>query len=223
MEFIIGLIQSYGYIVLFIGTLLEGETVAALAGYMAYQEYLSLPIVMVVAFVGAYLGDQIFFQIGRRRGRSFLARRPGWTDKVEQIYTRVQKHETLVIIGSRFMYGFRAALPVVLGTSSVSTKRFMALNGFGAIVWSIVFPFGGYVFGEAVEVFIGKMKRLELRLFIAALVVLVVLVTMHYFRKRMEPKLVASMGGSSSPESDPLDAIEDVGKSTLLSSEHSSS
>lgn len=206
MAFIIGMIQSYGYIFLFLGTLLEGETVAALAGYMAYEGYLSLPVVIVVSFLGAYAGDQFFFQVGRRRGKEFLARRPGWGLKIEQIYIRLKRHEVLVILGSRFMYGFRAALPVVLGTSSVSTLRFLILNGIGAVIWSLVFPVGGYVFGGAVEAFIGKMKLFELRLFIALVVVVVVILSMKLFRRRfsVRPNIA---GGVSGELVDPLDVL----------------
>ena len=46
---IIALIQSYGYAIVFFFTLLEGETVVALAGFVAYQGYLNIYYVVLVA------------------------------------------------------------------------------------------------------------------------------------------------------------------------------
>ena len=42
METLLLLIQHYGYFFVFIATLFEGETVVALAGFAAFQEYLDL-------------------------------------------------------------------------------------------------------------------------------------------------------------------------------------
>lgn len=70
------LIQQYGYIALFIGTMLEGEVVLIIAGYAAFQGYMSLPIVIVLAFLGSLVSDHTFFSIGRKKGRDFLEGRP---------------------------------------------------------------------------------------------------------------------------------------------------
>ena len=59
------LIDTYGYIAIFIGTLLEGETVLVLGGFAAFRGYLSLPYVILTAFIGSMLGDQFFFYLGR--------------------------------------------------------------------------------------------------------------------------------------------------------------
>jgi membrane protein DedA with SNARE-associated domain len=70
------LIATYSYPALFAGTVLEGEAVLIIAGFLAYRGYLELPYVILVAFLGAFLGDQLFFQIGRRVGAAFLEKRP---------------------------------------------------------------------------------------------------------------------------------------------------
>lgn len=67
------LIQQYGYVVVFVGSVLEGETLLALAGVAAHRGYLSLQWVMAVAAAGAFLGDQLCFLIGRRLGGRALA------------------------------------------------------------------------------------------------------------------------------------------------------
>ena len=58
------LIQTYGYVAILVGTFLEGETVLVLGGLAAHQGYLQLPGVMLAAFAGTLIGDQLFFFLG---------------------------------------------------------------------------------------------------------------------------------------------------------------
>ena len=62
------LIQQYGYAAVFVGSVLEGETMLVLAGLAAHRGYLSLQWVMAVAVAGAFLGDLICFLTGRFLG-----------------------------------------------------------------------------------------------------------------------------------------------------------
>ena len=66
------ILTDYGYLGVFIGTLMEGETVLLLAGFAAHQGYLVLGLVIAVAFVGGTLGDQIAFFLGRRYGNRLI-------------------------------------------------------------------------------------------------------------------------------------------------------
>ena len=161
MDFIVDLIHNYGYYIVFFGTLLEGEVVVALAGFAAFQDDLHLSIVIPIAIVGAVIGDQSFFYFGRFKGRKVLHRHPEWYDRVEKIHVWMSRYQDLLIFGSRFLYGFRAITPMVIGTSKVSGLRYLVLNVLGAIVWAHLFAFGGYIFGSAIERFLGNMKRFE--------------------------------------------------------------
>ena len=69
---------SYGYLAVFLGTLLEGETILLSAGFAANRGLLYWPLVVAVAFAGATLGDQIAFLLGRWQGASLIARFPRW-------------------------------------------------------------------------------------------------------------------------------------------------
>src|SRR5436190_1120650 len=67
-------VAELGYAALFIGTLLEGETVVFLAGLAAHHGYLWFPAVLAVSVVGGFLSDQILFHVGRRYGERVYAR-----------------------------------------------------------------------------------------------------------------------------------------------------
>ena len=63
------LVADHGYLVTFLGALIEGETVLTLAGLAAHRGYLHLPVLIALASLGSCLGDQIYFLIGRRYGK----------------------------------------------------------------------------------------------------------------------------------------------------------
>lgn len=70
------LIATYGYAAVAVGAFMEGEIVLILGGFAAQRGYLSLPWVIVVAFIATFLGDQILFHLGRWKGDAILALRP---------------------------------------------------------------------------------------------------------------------------------------------------
>lgn len=190
MHQLLQLILAHGYLIVFVGTLLEGETVVALAGFVAFQGHLELKTLFVVAVIGAALGDHFFFYLGRLKGREYLAKRPIWNERAAKIQHYVELHQNLVILGSRFMYGFRAITPIVLGTSKVSSLRFSVLNVLGAVIWAVFFLAGGFIFGEAIERFLGHVKRFE-GFFVLGLITLAAFI--HIFntwRKGKEEKIL---------------------------------
>ena len=186
MDFLLHLIQSYGYLIVFVGTLLEGETFVALAGFVAYQGHLNLYVIIPIAIVGATLGDHAFFYFGRYKGRGILLKHPEWHERADKIHKWMHKHQNLLIFGSRFLYGFRAITPIILGTSKVSAIRFFILNVLGAITWAVLFGLGGYVFGGAVERFLGNMKKFEGAIVAAIILIAVLIQVIAWARRRKE-------------------------------------
>ena len=69
------LIQKFGYLAIFIGAFLEGETILIVGGFAAHRGYLLLPYVIFSAFLGTLFGDQLFFFIGRFKGKQ-LTKQP---------------------------------------------------------------------------------------------------------------------------------------------------
>jgi membrane protein DedA with SNARE-associated domain len=158
------LIEHYGYLALFVGTFLEGETILVLGGIAAQQGWLELPWVVGVAFAGSLAGDQCAFLIGRRWGQAILGRFPSWRDKVARIKARMERYLDLWMLTFRFFYGLRNPTPFVLATCGVSLGRFSLLNAVGALVWAVAGAGGGYLFGHALERLLGEMKHYSLLL-----------------------------------------------------------
>ena len=130
------LLSDYGYVAVFVGSLLEGETILLLAGFAAHQGYLSLPLTVGIAFVGGTLGDQIFYWLGRVAGKPLLDRLPNTTARVGRVNALLTRFDAPLIVGIRFMYGLRILGPIVIGTSSVPPWRFAIFNIIGAAMWA---------------------------------------------------------------------------------------
>lgn len=156
------LVEHYGYLALFVGTFLEGETIVVLGGFFAHRGLLVLEWVIVSAFIGTYAGDQLFYYIGRWRGGAILAKRPHWRLRSQRVFDLLHRHQVLVILGFRFLYGLRTVTPFVIGMSGVSPRRYLILNGLGALVWAIAIGLLGYLLGQTLEVFLQHIKRYEM-------------------------------------------------------------
>ena len=161
MRMVISLIQTYGYWAILVGTVLEGETVLVLGGVVAHRGYLQLYRVILVAFVGAVVGDQLWFYIGRTRGNAWLARRPQWKAAMARWDDALSRHQTACTLLFRFVYGFRTVAPFALAMSGMSTARFVILNAAGAAIWALAISSLGYALGDAANRLLGDVEHYE--------------------------------------------------------------
>ncbi len=152
---------SYGYLAVFAGTLLEGETILLAAGFAAHRGLLDWRLVVAVAFVGATMGDQLAFLLGRWKGNDLIARFPSLAKQAPKVHALLERHHVPFIIGNRFLYGLRIAGPVLMGTSGVPLVRFVVPNMIGAALWAVIIAGAGYYFGVAMQALFSDIKRVE--------------------------------------------------------------
>lgn len=167
---------EWAYLILIVGTFLEGETILVVGGYLAHEGYLSLPWVLASAFTGSFAGDQLYFFIGRLRGKPFLEQRPKLQSSVARVHRMLERWHTGFILAFRFLYGLRTVSPFVLGTTKVPTLRFFCLNLTGALLWAVGIGYAGYLFGDVVKHVLGEAQRYE-KFALGALVVVGVTVS----------------------------------------------
>ena len=154
-------LAQYGYLAVFAGALLEGETVLLLAGFAAQQGYLSLPWVIVVALCGGVLGDQACFLLVRRYGRRLLERFPSLALGVQRVDRLLLRYHSGLIVGLRFLYGLRLIGPLAIGMSTVRTARFVAFNLIGAALWAPLVGGAGYLFGHTLVTLFADARHIE--------------------------------------------------------------
>jgi membrane protein DedA with SNARE-associated domain len=182
------LFARYGYFVVFFGVLLEnagvpvpGETILLAGAALARFGHLSLPSVIAVAVIGAVVGDNIGFFIGRRGGRLLLERRGrmfGLTPaRLAQFDAFFARHGAKTVFIARFVTGLRVVGAILAGASTLPWGRFLVFNVAGAAAWASTFGAVGYALGyswETIERWIGHLGLALLVVLAAAGVVALV-------------------------------------------------
>jgi membrane protein DedA with SNARE-associated domain len=180
------LISTYGYPAIAIGTFFEGEIILVLAGFAAHQGYLNLLWVVICGFLGALCGYQFYFYLGRMKGTKFLDKRPQWKSRSIRVFELLHRHQLLLILGFRFVYGLRTITPFLLGVSGISPVRFFAWNTLGAFAWAILIGVSGYLFGHVLELLIGNIERYELYLFITLAALGAIIWSIHWLKRKRD-------------------------------------
>lgn len=178
------ILEQFGYVAVFAGTFAEGESMLLLGGYAAHRGYLSLPWVLGVAYVAAVASDQLYFRLGRRFGHQLLAPRPRLRSKVGIALTIVERHSTLAVFAARFLWGFRIALPVAIGMSSMPARRYLALNLLAAALWSTVIGSIGFGAAQLLSYAIDDFHRYEREIIVALVLLALCIVLLRWWPRR---------------------------------------
>ena len=139
-------VQTWGYVAVFLGSLVEGESIIFMAGWLAQEGYLSLPKVILTAFIGTLFADQSLFFIGHFYGDAIFDKFPKLKPKADRAFCFLKKYNVLFILSFRFIYGIRTLSPIVIGASGIPIKTFVYLNLIAAIVWSFSSCLAAYYF-----------------------------------------------------------------------------
>lgn len=188
-------ISTYGYLAVFIGGLFEGETWLVLAGLFAQQGHLYFVGVLVAAWLGAMIGDLLWFLMGRYKFPKFIHSRPWFQRLSAKPVSLIGKSPEMLAFSMHFLYGFRTLIPLGLGMSNVPLRTYITYNAAGAVVWVLLFGSIGYFFGELLEIIFGRIKKIELLLVAAAILLSILLLTgMGLLRRKLFSKLEQEQG-----------------------------
>src|SRR3954451_23536629 len=155
------LLQKFGYLAVFVGTFLEGETILVMAGFFAERGYLKLPLAIATACRGAYVGHVFWFFLGRTRGWRLLDRCPRRKRHFGKGIRLFERYGAPAIFITQWLYGLRIPCAVIIGISKVSTIKFLVYEALTCIVWAIIIGTAGYYFGRAVERVLGRAAHIE--------------------------------------------------------------
>ena len=100
------LLLKYGYVLLFLGVIVEGEAFLIAGAFLAQRGYFELPVVIAVAMTANAVANQFYYRAARARGQGWLERRSGARARYRRIIDRTARHGPLLLLGSRFAYGF---------------------------------------------------------------------------------------------------------------------
>jgi membrane protein DedA with SNARE-associated domain/membrane-associated phospholipid phosphatase len=157
---LLNLFLRFGYAAVFLGVMLEnvgiplpGETILLAAGLFASQGQFRLWMVILFATVGAVLGDNAGYLLGRKVARPFLARRGRFLlltpARLQAIEAFFQRHGDKTIFFARFISGLRVVAALFAGLSGMRWWAFAFYNAAGALVWATAMGCLGFFFGAS--------------------------------------------------------------------------
>ena len=144
------LIQTVGYLGIFLivfadsgvllGLVLPGDSLLFTAGLLASQGHLNLWLLMLVATLGAILGDSAGYTFGKRMGPRLFVRKDSWfftqhhLDRARHFYAH---HGGKTIFLARFLHFVRTLAPMIAGAADMHYGTFLFYNIFGGLCWAI--------------------------------------------------------------------------------------
>jgi len=186
-ELLRGALVHYGYWAVAAALLLEnagvpvpGETVLLLASFLAYSEgKLQLSWIIVAGTVAATVGDNLGYALGHYGGRTLLERYRNLFRISDAVLARGEslfaRYGALTILFARFVFGMRIIAGPLGGVLRMPWKTFAVFNLLGAALWVTVIAYVGYSFGSRWNLLMHSMKRFDLVLGAAFVVVVVFL------------------------------------------------
>ncbi|MBI4743816.1 MAG: DedA family protein [Actinobacteria bacterium] len=154
--------EAYGYYVVFIASLLEnimviglffpGEIILIGASAFAAQNHFKLPYIILNGIIGAIIGNNIGYFIGRKGGRPFIEK---FGDRFFISKERIlaaekyfDEHGPKTILIGRFIGGVRVFIAAIAGASRMDYKKFIFYTCLSVIFWTVTASVAGYFFGQ---------------------------------------------------------------------------
>ncbi len=140
------LVGEYGYLAVTLGILLEdfglptpGETLLITGAIVASRGGLDITWLLLLAWVGAVIGDNIGYVIGRTGGHRLMVRfgrRFGVTQaRLTHVEEAFNRYGGVVVLFARFFLILRQFNGIVAGTLEMPWWHFLWLNAVGAALW----------------------------------------------------------------------------------------
>jgi membrane protein DedA with SNARE-associated domain len=177
------LIIRHGLLAVLLGAAFEGDFTLILAGVVAHLGFFPFPLAVAVGALGSFVGDSIWYGLGRFRGPRFRAgriyRRVG--PKIQRLAERFGPWQLLL---ARFVYGTKAASMVFWGLHGLKFRRFAPIDAIGCVLGTAVFSGLGYLVSGSATLLLGRVRRVQLWLLGAVLVGAVLVLIIHLTARR---------------------------------------
>ena len=181
---IIALLDSVIPIVPSETTVIIGGVAASSAGAASYN----VVFVIIAGAVGAFIGDNLSYQIGRRASRLVerrAAKKESTAKKLKWAADQIEERGGLLLITARFIPGGRTILTLSSGLTKQSQSWFMGWVGVATIIWASYAAILGYAFGSKFE---DDHTKAFLLAFGAALAVTVMIELVRLVKKKLTAK-----------------------------------
>lgn len=126
---------------------LPGDSILFAAGLLAgSRDDINIVFLVFVIFLGAFIGDQVGYVLGRKYGRAYLERRN--SERINRMVLRAEefyaKYGWSAVILARFYPWIRTFMPPIAGIGKMNYYKFLAANALGALLWGVGITLLGY-------------------------------------------------------------------------------
>ncbi len=177
-------LHRYGYLAVFLLVMLEdfglptpGETTLIAASLIAARGGLRIEWVAACAWLGAVIGDNIGFAIGRYGGMRLLARYGRYVginaERLSFVQRFFDRWGGAMVVLARFVEIARQINGIVAGSAGMTRRHFLLYNALGAALWVGVWSLGTFLVGDRFLAYLPDMARASYALLAAALVLLI--------------------------------------------------
>ncbi|AXH12767.1 DedA family protein [Halarcobacter bivalviorum] len=153
------LLKTYGYIILFAWSILEGEAGLVMAGLLSHTGDMNMYMAIFIAGLGGFAGDQIYFYTGRFNKSYVHKKFKGQRRKFALAHILLQKYGWPIIFVQRYMYGMRTIIPISIGLTRYSAKTFAFINLISAWCWAAITIVPVWYFGEEILIVLKWLKE----------------------------------------------------------------
>jgi len=194
LDLIIRSVGIWTYLVLFVVIFIEtglvvtpflpGDSLLFAAGAFAALGSLNVVALFALLAVAAVLGDTVNYWIGHFVGdKAFTTKsRLFKREYLERTQAFYEKHGGKTIFLARFVPIIRTFAPFVAGVGKMRYGYFISYNVFGGIIWTGLFIFAGYFFGNV------QFVRNNFSLVVIAIVLISVMpAVVEVIRNRKKP------------------------------------
>jgi membrane protein DedA with SNARE-associated domain len=131
---------------------IPAEATVTASAVLAGQGQLSIVWVMLAAGLGAFVGDNIAYWIGRAAGRPLVERvLRGNTEQLDVVQEQFDRRGGAFIIIGRFIPGGRTAVAIGAGVLHFNWLQFMLYDAAAATVWAFQAALPGYIGGSLIQ------------------------------------------------------------------------
>ena len=167
---LLDLVQRFGYLIVFLGVGVEsmgvpvpGETVLIIGAVLAGHGHLDAPGVAVAGLLGAVLGDNTGYYIGRRWGRRLIAtrafRRIYNENRLAAAEDYFQRHGWTAVFIGRFIAILRIFAGPLAGLHHMPWRTFLIANASGAVLWVAAVVTAGLLVGGNLDHIVNLVSR----------------------------------------------------------------
>lgn len=165
-------VADWGYFILFFWSVLEGELGLIFAGIAAHTGHLNVYLAIFIAGLGGFVGDQIYFYIGRFNKNYMQKKLVSQRRKLALAHLLLQKYGWPIIFVQRYMYGMRTIIPISIGITRYSAIKFAIINLISAWVWAAITILLAWAFGNQILDFLNFFKHHPYILVIAGILLI---------------------------------------------------